>query len=172
VTGTNRLEIAPALWKVMMLAGLAVGLVALGVWLIVRDGSDQVSAFFGWVGILFFGGCGLLWIMQSIRYRGAVIIIDDDGILDRRVSDKPIPWTAVETVWSMDAQRFVILKLDEAFDRAFPTKAITRWTRGANKKLGADGITINPAGLKIGFDALLQAIVSAKQGSDERHGQG
>jgi hypothetical protein len=169
----ERVEIAPAPWKVLMLAILSVGFVAAGVWLVKSQPSGAFLQFIGWVSILFFGACSLLWVVQSIRFRGAIVIIDSDEILDRRVSDRTIPWTAVQevNVWSLEAQRIPILKLDPAFDASFPTKMITRWTRGANRKLGADGIAINPAGLKITFDGLLQAIVDAKTASDLRHGQ-
>ncbi|MGL4242071.1 MAG: STM3941 family protein [Beijerinckiaceae bacterium] len=169
----DRIEIAPSPWKILLLIALSAGFIALGFWLVATAEGGTLIQFLGWVLVLFFGACGILWIVQSIRYRGAVVVIDRDGILDRRVSDAPIPWTKVEGVstWTLDAQRFVILKLDEAFDHSFPTKAITRWTRGANKKLGADGITINPTGLQIGFDALLNAVVKAKTASDERHAQ-
>jgi hypothetical protein len=173
MTSGERLEIAPALWKTLLLGGLCSGFIGIGYWMISRPDVDPISYFIGWVSMLFFGACGILWIIQTIRYRGAVIVIDGEGILDRRVSDRAIPWTEVDSVsiWSMDAQRCIILKLDEAFDRGFATKAITRLTRGANRKLGADGITINPAGLEIGFDALLDAIITSKTRSDERHGQ-
>jgi hypothetical protein len=170
----ERLHIESSPLKIILLAGLALGFVAAGAWMVSVAPGGSFVQFVGWASILFFGFVGFVGLRQMLAFRGVVVTIDPTGILDRRVSDQPIPWAKVlgVDVWSLDAQRFVILKLDPAFDAVFPTKAITRLTRGANKKLGADGVAINPQGLKISFDMLLAAIVRFKTEWDDGNQKG
>ncbi len=167
----EKLYIERSALTTIMLAGNAAGLVAAGVVVTRVASAGSFVQVFGWAAVLFFGTCCVLIVRELLAFRGVVVVIDRDGILDRRVSNQPMPWAKVlgVDVWSLDAQRFVILKLDPDFDAAFPTKAITRWTRGANKKIGADGITVNPRGLKISFDLLLAAIVRFKTEWDDGH---
>jgi hypothetical protein len=159
IEANGRIEIKASPLKMFLLAAASLGFVAAGVWMVQTLPGGAFAHLMGWLAILFFGLCAVGWCWQAFSLRGNVVVMDRNGILDRRVSDHPIPWDKVQAIstWSNENQKIIILKLDPAFDDIFPTKTITRMTRSANAKLGADGIPINPMGLKLSYDELMAA---------------
>jgi hypothetical protein len=159
IEANERIEIKASPLKMLLLTAGSLGFVGAGVWIVKTTPGGAFAHLMGWLAILFFGLCAVGWCWQAFSLRGNVVVIDREGILDRRVSDNSIPWDKVKLIstWSNDNQKIIILKLDPAFDEVFPTKTITRMTRGVNAKLGADGIPINPMGLKLSFDELMAA---------------
>jgi hypothetical protein len=162
----ERIEIETAPMKMALLGFGALGFVATGVWIVRTTPSGAFIHLIGWASIVFFGLCAALVVQQVLTLRGPVVVIDRRGILDRRVSDEMIPWDKVQAIstWSHQNNKTMILKLDADFDAAFPTKRITRMTRGINAKLGADGIAINPSGLMLSYDKLLAAAIRFREG--------
>ncbi len=49
----------------------------------------------------------------------------------------------------------MVLDVDPAVEAALLLSRIARWSRAANKQLGADGLCVTAQGLKMGYDELL-----------------
>jgi hypothetical protein len=115
------------------------------------------AEFFGYVGTVFFGACTVLLLWRAFTTRGPVVTITPDGIHDSRVAAEFIPWSAVSdiNVWESNGQRVMVLAVDPAVEAGLGLTRIARWTRGANRALGADGLCVTAQGLKMGFDELL-----------------
>jgi hypothetical protein len=113
--------------------------------------------FAGYVGTVFFAACTVLILWRTFTAHGPVVTISREGIRDVRVAAEVIPWSAVRDVkvWESNGQRVMVLAVDRAVEAGLTLTRIARWTRGANRALGADGLCVTAQGLKIGFDALL-----------------
>jgi hypothetical protein len=115
------------------------------------------AEFAGYAGTVFFGACTVLILWRAFTEHGPVITITPDGIRDSRVAAELIPWSAVHDIkiWESNGQRVMVLAVDPAVEAGFSLTRIARWTRGANRALGADGLCVTAQGLKMGFDELL-----------------
>jgi len=121
---------------------------------------DIFNRALGIVGVLFFGGGTAAWLWRLRRSRGTVLTISREGIRDTRIAPETIPWSAVRKVstWEYSGQRILVLDVDPAVERTLHLSAIARWTRSANRKLGADGLCIATHGLKINYDELFELV--------------
>jgi hypothetical protein len=114
----------------------------------------------GIVGALFFGLGTAAWLWRHLNRRGVVLTISREGIRDTRIAPETIPWSAVRRIftWEYSGQRILVLDVDPAVERTLHLSAIARWTRKANRKLGADGLCIATHGLKINYDELFELV--------------
>jgi hypothetical protein len=85
--------------------------------------------------------------------RGPVIIISPQGIFDRRLARRVIPWTAVRSIFTWS--HLMVLDVDPDVESTLDLTPLARWTRGANRSVGADGLCITAEGLKLDHDTLL-----------------
>jgi hypothetical protein len=143
------------------------GLAALGVLMTVASAlialhavpvpQDSLVEFAGYAAAVFFAACTVLAVWRTFTTHGPVVTITREGIRDVRVAAEVVPWSAVHDVkvWESNGQRIMVLAVDPAIEAGLTLTRIARWTRGANRALGADGLCITAQGLKIGFDALL-----------------
>jgi hypothetical protein len=67
------------------------------------------------------------------------------------------------STWSYQREKAMVLAVDPAVEDQLTLTAIARWTRGANRALGADGLCITARGLKISYDALLDTCIAYAQ---------
>jgi hypothetical protein len=113
--------------------------------------------FAGYAGTVFFGASTVLAVWRTFTTHGPVVTITQEGIRDVRVAAEFIPWGAVSDlkVWESNGQRTMVLAVDPAVEDRLGLTRIARWTRRANRALGADGLCVTAQGLKIGFDELL-----------------
>ncbi len=105
-------------WRVALMLFVAVGILALGMWMIGAFGevpsSRRYSAGFstaiGWICILFFGMCGLA-IVKKLFDKSAQLEIGPSGIRWSPWSDQLIPWSEIidVTTWSHKGQTFIVL---------------------------------------------------------------
>jgi hypothetical protein len=159
-------EIEPSLVRMLSLAALGLILtavlaaVALHVVLDVAPGSRL--EFFGRAGTVFCAACTVLILWRAFAMRGPVVTITREGIRDRRVAAELIPWSAVNgiKVWEHRGQRTMVLAVDPTVEAGLSLTRTVRWTRDANRALGADGLCVTALGLKIGFDELLETSVA------------
>ena len=124
----------------------------------------------GIFGTLFFGWTTQIAIARFLSAGKTMVTLNRQGIHDKRVSERPIPWESIEDVgvWEMSGQKIIVLSVPPEVEASIGVSAVTRWTRSANKSLGADGLSITAAGLDMGHDALLSAItdrIHAAQGA-------
>ena len=145
----------------------ALGILMTGLSAMIAFGYIPVTAgslkqFMGWVGLLFFGACTLLIASRLMRASSTVVTLSPEGLLDTRVAARPIPWSAIQDVgvWTMQGQKVIVLPVPPETEATLGLTRIASWSRGANKKLGADGLCVMASGLKISHDALLAQILA------------
>ncbi|MDX2205719.1 MAG: STM3941 family protein [Hyphomicrobiaceae bacterium] len=158
-----RVEIGQSPLKMLGLLAGAIALTAASAFIIIGPaGEDPASfiAFIGWIGVVFFGLCGAIILWRSLTARGPTVTISPEGLHDVRVSRLPIPWSAIRrlSTWSYQSQRILVVEVDQATEDAIGLTRVARWTRGPNKALGADGLSIATQGLRIGYDRLLDLV--------------
>jgi hypothetical protein len=126
---------------------------------IARPGS--YIEFIGWVGVAFFGAILALIVYRFFNAKEVLVTITDEGILDKRVAARTIPWAAVRkvSVWEHQRQKVIVLDVPPEVEGSIEMTRMARFTRGPNKSLGADGLCITAAGLKISHDELLARVM-------------
>ncbi len=79
-----------------------------------------------------------------------------------RVAAEFIPWAAIESIrtWTYKGQKILVLKVDPGLEGKLSLTKLVRFTRSANKALGADGLCIAATDLKISYDQLLECVVA------------
>lgn len=115
------------------------------------------NQFIGYAALLFFGLCTVLLFWRALSARGPVVVITPEGIRDARVARELIPWRAIQRIgtWEQRGQKVMVLAIDPAVEAGLGLSRIARWSRGANRALGADGLCVAAQGLKMKFDTLL-----------------
>jgi len=161
---SRRMEIAGSPARMLMLGLLGLAMTAGAVPLLVigwRTG-DPLLATVGVAGTLFFGAGSLAIAWRGLSLRGAIVTLTPSGIADRRVARQEIPWRAIESIstWSMHGQRIMVLAVRAEVEASLELTAAARWSRRANRRLGADGLCITPEGLAIAYDDLLAAALA------------
>lgn len=94
--------------------------------------------------------------------QGTVVTLSPQGIRDIRIAPEVIPWSAIRNVstWKSQSQRIMVLDVDPETESRLPLSKIARWTREANKKLGADGLCVTAQGINTDYDGLLDATLA------------
>jgi hypothetical protein len=176
MTDTSKtLEIAASPVKMILLAVGGAAFVIVG-WFLARatEGTGRYSRemvnLAGWAALVFFGAITLLIVWRLFTQRGTVVTLSPMGLTDIRVSLDVVAWPAVDRIstWSHSGQRIMIVALKPGEEAKLKLSTIARLTRGANAKLGADGLAVTAQGLKIGYDDLLSTTMAYA----ERHGGG
>jgi hypothetical protein len=156
-TDTSRtlvIENSPA--RLLRLVGMGVVMTAVSVAVALMPGA--AIGIWGYLGIAFFGLCTVVILWHLLFSSGPVITISPEGIRDTRVAAALIPWSAVTGIstWEYSGQKAMVLAMKPGAEAGLGLTRMARWTRGANRALGADGLCITAAGLKIDYDALLR----------------
>jgi hypothetical protein len=120
---------------------------------------DSVANIFGWIGIAFFG---LGFIISPIRFLrwGAVIVINEFGIEDRRWGTGVIPWEDIESMSIYSVENCACLQLWVKD----PAKYVTRmswWNRKIsdfNKSSGFSPIQLDFVAVSPGIDEAIRYI--------------
>jgi hypothetical protein len=160
---TIEIEGSPA--KLLGLVGLGVimttasGAIVLG---FIPNVEGSFVEFIGWVGLLFFGACMLIGLWRLFTFSKTVVTLLPEGLLDTRVAQRPIPWSAMEDigVWSSNGQKIIVIAVPLEVEQGLGLTRMVKMTRSANAKLGADGLCIASTGLKIAHDKLLGEIIA------------
>lgn len=175
VIDTSRtLEIGYSRGKLALYALGAASFVAVGVWMIGQETpssrhSLEATQFWGYVTVVFFAFMFLIAVGRLLTARGAVISLTPRGFRDQRVSSDIVPWKAIADIqtWKSYGQPIMVLALHPGEEEKLRLTRIARWTRGANARLGADGLSIAAHGTSINHDALVAAAVAYRA----RHGR-
>lgn len=111
-------------------------------------------------GMLFFGYCTVVIVWRGFKRGGTTLTITEQGICDPRIAAEIIPWTAIRAIstWEYAGQRALVLNIDPAVEAALHLSPIARWTRSANRALGADGLCITAQGLTMDYDELFELV--------------
>jgi hypothetical protein len=127
---------------------------------IARPGS--YIEFLGWAGVVFFGAVLALIVYRLLNPKVVLVTITPEGILDTRVAERIIPWSAVLNVgvWEKHGQKVIVVQVPSETEDSLQMTRIARFSRGPNKSLGADGLCITASGLKISHEKLLEAVTA------------
>jgi hypothetical protein len=145
------MEFRTSILRTLGWAGLAVLVIAACGFMALTAGG--LRQWVGWLGVIFFGGC-LAGVLVQLFSGGPVIVIDDVGVLDRRLGVGPIRWQDISSVSLIEIkrQRFISLWLrneDEYLSRA------GGWREGivrANRAMGFSPFCLSFTGLTPGLD--------------------
>jgi len=133
----------------------AVCFVAGGV-LIVAHG---VGALVGWMNILFFGGCALIFAFNVFDRRPR-IVIDDDGILDRTLKVGLIEWADIRSVHlkHSQGQPFLCLDLRDSTKYTERLSPILRRMVALNHLLGFTDLSLNLIGADVAAEQVEELV--------------
>ncbi len=158
---SKTIEVRGSRLKLVLLGALGIAMTAGSAWVawagLASPGSFAQLAV--WVGVPLFGLCTAIAFWRLATAGSVVLTLSPDGIRDTRVAAEIIPWTAVRGMgtWAMQGQKILVLDVDPEAEQRLTLTRMARWSRGANAKLGADGLCIAATGLQIGYDKLLEA---------------
>lgn len=164
---SQTMEIGYSRGKLVFFTLGAAAFVATGFWMIgLEKGSGRYSAeqahLIGYLSIAFFGAIFLLALARLFKAQGTVLTLSPEGMTDVRVSCDVVPWRAIARIgtWQAYGQRIMVLGLHPGEEERLRLTRMARWTRGANAKLGADGLSISVQGTTIGYNDLMAATVA------------
>ena len=127
--------------------------------------------FIGYFGLIFFGFGTVMIVWRALTSQGPVITITPEGFRDTRLAAEFVPWTTIKRIstWTYQRQKIIVLTVDPEVEDRLTLTRIARWARGANAKLGADGLCISVQGLKVDYDSLLQIFVDHVEAAKANH---
>lgn len=111
----------------------------------------------GWLSVVFFGFCGLMW-GKRLFDRREQLRIGPDGIRSALWSDQTIPWSEIVdvTTWSYRGQKTIVLHLRDK--TRFPGRGMAAMFASANRGLTGGDITISLMGTNRGVEDALSSI--------------
>ncbi len=128
-----------------------------GVLLTTMEGIDATCLGLAWV-------AGFLTLAAVVYSRSfdslPVITISTDGLHDRRISTKPIPWVRITCIEEFDAENvsFVGLGIDDPKAALADAKLLVRLIAPLHRLLGFPTVTINTSLLNTDDHTLIAAI--------------
>ena len=148
-------------WRLALLALLALGFVAAGLWLIGAFGPDHPTGVkatvFGWLSILFFGACGIV-VLFRMRDTDVVLRVDAHGIWWKQLSDSIIPWHEIAEVGIVTMHRQKMLGLMVADPARYRGRTLQGRLSGANQALTGYPICLTVTGTDRAFAELVAAV--------------
>ncbi|MGA2541133.1 MAG: STM3941 family protein [Verrucomicrobiota bacterium] len=133
-------------WKIVPLLIASLAFVASGVFLLLRSPDKWV----GWMSIIFFGACALVFVWQLLDARPR-LIIDDSGVFDRSLGVGVIPWSQIVDAYprTITSSSFVCLVLHQACPFLSRLPSRRRAFAKLNRQLGFTDFSINLSGLAV-----------------------
>ncbi|MBV9520046.1 MAG: hypothetical protein JO068_18220 [Hyphomicrobiales bacterium] len=118
--------------------------------------------------LLLLGGCAVVAIRRLVTVGRPVLTITAEGIFDKRIASRIIPWRMVRGISTGEQKSktgktiitCVVLTVGEADEGQLALTRWTRLTRGLNHRLGADGLVIRLEGLDVDYDQVFTAITT------------
>jgi hypothetical protein len=143
--------------KLKLLGLLGLTCVLVGVSWFCTTLPDLVARVAGWIGVGFFG-LGFIAIPVMWFRTGPQIVINDEGIEDRRLKIGMIPWEDIRSLslGSVNSTTFLCI---EVIDPEKYLSRLPRWKRSlakANTALGFPALTIGFSGLSPGVKEVWQ----------------
>jgi hypothetical protein len=169
VEATAVVEIKQSPLRMLGLIAIGIALTALCIGIAFHLFPDLQTSlyqeFMADVGVVFFSLCTIIGLWRLLSVSGPVVTITPEGIRDTRVAAEVIPWSAITGIstWQYRGQKIMVLAVDPATESGLTLTRIARWSRGANRVLGADGLCVAATGLSLKYDALLQTCMAHAQ---------
>jgi hypothetical protein len=113
----------------------------------------------GYLGLAVSGIATFRALWRLVSNREPVLFITRVGIRDTRIADDTISWRSVRdiSVWEFRSRKIVVLKLDPLIADRFEGGFLKRIISMMNEAIGAEGVLVNPGGLNIDGNTLLEA---------------
>lgn len=125
---------------------------------------SRVAIFVGKIGAVIFASVSCVYAWRFVNASKNVIVLSSGGLLDIRLSKKPIAWASIGGVRELfhrnnrESSKLIIISVSKDAETAIGLTPIQRWTRSASKALGVHEVFISAQGLDISHDRLLQNI--------------
>jgi hypothetical protein len=155
----------PSRARIALLILGSVAFVAIGLWMIGTFGpppeshrySPEMTTFFGWAAILFFGLCAIV-LCRMLFDTEAQVRINASGLYWKRWSRETIPWSEITQVgvWEFKRQKSIILNLRDP--GRFRSSTLMGKLASANKAMTGGDIAVTLAGTDGRFDDAMAAI--------------
>ncbi len=119
-------------------------------WLTTID--ELQSQIIGWLGVVFSGiGIGLFMKQLFSDSSKPVVVFDEEGIFDSRISHQPILWSEIKLIFigEVHSNKFLCVETKEEIHHLFPKVGM------GNKALGFPRITMNFSGVTSGLKMAL-----------------
>lgn len=164
VSQTVEFQASPVRFFLLIITALGCGVLsftaAWRIWPSVAPGS--FLQFAGWLGMPLFLGGSLAVVWRYLKSGLPVIKLSPEGFWDSRLSSAFVPWSDVEklSVWEYKNNRALVLKVSDATWHEIPLSKMARWTRAANRSLGANGLCVVATEFSINFDELFQVFAA------------
>lgn len=126
-----------------------------------RHSADLINII-GYAAMAVFGLFLVIALHRLITQRGTVITISPAGLTDIRVASDIVPWHAIASLatWENQGQRIMVVSLKPGEEEKLSLTRMARMTRGANARLGADGLAVAAQGTKISHDELMSIAIA------------
>lgn len=136
--------------KLLGLLGLTSALV--GMFYFLATQPDLFSQVVGWIGIGFFG-LGLVALPVMFFRSGPQVVINDEGIEDRRMKIGVIRWEDIRllSLGSVKSAKFLCVDLSDPETYLSRLPRLGRWLAAANEALGFPALAIGFSGLTPGL---------------------
>ncbi len=151
-------------FKMILLSSLAVGFVALSLWLWSITGLDLFSLiikFVSLVGISFFGLCTVSIFFKIFDMKPG-LVIDQEGFLDNSttIASGNVPWSEIVEIdtFSVNNQKFLIFMVVDPKKYANQGNFLQRKIKQLNLKLFGSSIQISANSLKTNFFDLKETV--------------
>lgn len=147
--------------KALVILLLAIPLIYLGVWLIVRENSSETDRIMGWIGTIFFS-LGIPVGLFHFFDKRPQVIINEKGIYDRTTHKDFILWEWIQEAYPVNiyGQHFICLAISEEFR---PSKKKGKWHQffaKINETIGAQELNINVSQLQIDTFLLTDFVIA------------
>src|SRR5881397_2362895 len=142
---------------VLALAGAC--FVAGGVFLLAVDKSPE-GTLVGWMSIVFFGGCTLVFVWQLFDTRPR-LIIDDRGVWDRALKVGVVEWHDISDAYVKHIQGnpFVCIALRDPTKYTRRLSPLLRRMASLNRALGFTELSLNLTGTDLDAEQIRELIV-------------
>lgn len=121
------------------------------------DPLQDWRAYVAYLTLAFFGPCALVLLYRIFTLHGDVLVISPEGLLDRRLSERTIPWTAIWGIstFAYQGQRVLFLRVDPDVEPLLGLNLLARLNRRANSAIGLHGLAVAAVDLNVRFEELL-----------------
>ncbi len=140
----DKLTIGTARLKCVFYLIGSLGFVIAGLFILTmhRPGAEQAA----WPAIMFFGAAIPVFVWQLLDTRPR-LVIDDNGVYDRRLKIGVIPFADIEDAYVMSigkpGQEFICLRLRDETKYLRTLSPIVKALCSVNRAMGATAITLN-----------------------------
>jgi len=136
--------------KAIKLLLLATPLIIIGIWLIMREGSNSTDLIMGWIGTLFFGLAIPIGLFHLFDKRPQ-IIINEFGIFDRTTHHEFINWEIIKDAYpiNISGQHFICLLVPEDFKPSKKKGKLYKSVAKLNEQIGGQELSIQLGQIKM-----------------------